>query len=397
MRLPETAGGGHLSYCTNIHAGESWAEVRGALTQHLPAVKAAASPEAPFGVGLRLGAAAAHELADPAALAELRGLLERLDGYVFTLNGFPFGAFHGTRVKEQVYAPDWGEDERLDYSNRLADILAALLPEGVAGSISTVPVTYRPWAEGRLEGMTRNIARHAARLAGIEAATGRHLTLALEPEPCCYLETIAETVRYFERHLFADPAVGELAEAAGLDRDAGRAAMRRHVGVCYDVCHAAVEYEDPKASIAALRHAGIRVAKLQLSSALRIAEVSPEAVNALAAFDEPVYLHQVIERRGARLRRYRDLPEALPEAARAAGAEWRVHFHVPVFLEAVTDFGTTQAFLREILALQRRDPIAPHLEVETYTWDVLPACYRNVSVSEAIARELRWVRDQLGA
>jgi hypothetical protein len=107
-----------------------------------------------------------------------------------------------------------------------------------------------------------------------------------------------------------------------------------------------------------------------------------------------VYLHQVVQKSSGALRRFVDLPQALADAA-AAGGEWRVHFHVPVFLEEMQHFGTTQAFLAEILRLHRAAPISRHLEVETYTWDVLPASYRNVSLSSAIARELNWVKAQL--
>ena len=79
----------------------------------------------------------------------------------------------------------------------------------------------------------------------------------------------------------------------------------------------------------------------------------------------------------------------------AQGSEWRVHFHVPVFLAEMEHFSTTQDFLRDILALHRERPISGHLEVETYTWDVLPERYRGVPVATAIARELNWVKSQL--
>ena len=161
------------------------------------------------------------------------------------------------------------------------------------------------------------------------------------------------------------------------------------------MCHAAVEYEDPRGSVEALRKAGIAIPKLQLSSALRLAEVDTAKLDALRGFDEPVYLHQVIEKGPGGLVRHKDLNDAFATAENAIGREWRVHFHVPIFLDRLEHFDTTQAFLREILALHRADPISPHLEVDTYTWDVLPEQYRNVSVSDAIAREMGWVRDQL--
>jgi hypothetical protein len=392
---------GHLTYCTNIHAGETWPEVQTALARNLPVVRGQVAPDQPFGVGLRLSAVAAAALAEPTAMAELKALLATSDCYVFTINGFPYGPFHGRRVKEAVYQPDWRHDERVTYSDRLADLLVELLPDDpeLDGSVSTVPGTFKPLAEapGAIDDIARNLIRHAAHLVGIRERTGRTIALALEPEPWCYLETIDETVRFFEQHLFATAAVRQLSELTGLTPSDAEAALRRHLGVCYDVCHAAVEFEDPAASLQALEAAGIGVPKLQLSAALRIAAVGPETAAQLRPFDEPVYLHQVIERRGDRLTRHLDLPDALANVAGSAGAEWRVHFHVPIFLAELRDFSTTQAFLREILARHRQRPISRHLEVETYTWDVLPAHYRQADVASAIARELAWVIEQLDA
>ena len=395
MQLASGKDLGHLTYCTNIHAGEPLDEVMAGLAKHLPAIKSAVAPERTLGVGLRLGHQAAEGLRDPAALAALKRFLAEGGYYVFTLNGFPYGAFHGRAVKEDAYKPDWSEPARLAYTDHLADLLSALLPAGQEGSVSTVPCTFKPWAEGRMDAITENLIRHVAHLVAIGRNTGQTIALALEPEPCCQLETIDETVAFFKARLFDRKGVARLATLAGLAGAEAEAAMRRHIGVCYDVCHAAVEFEDPQASIAQLRANDIRIAKLQLSSALKVAALDARSARHLAAFAEPVYLHQVVQNSNGKLRRFVDLPQALAEAGRAAGAEWRVHFHVPVFLERMTHFGTTQAFLAEILRLHRQEPISAHLEVETYTWDVLPESYRNVDLSSAIARELAWVKGQL--
>ncbi|MGI9510326.1 MAG: metabolite traffic protein EboE [Geminicoccaceae bacterium] len=397
MRIGPTERAEHLTYCTNIHAGETWDEIFSRLRMHLPAVKSAASADADLGVGLRLSAIAAEELVEPETLAEFKAFLDDGSYYVFTINGFPYGPFHGQRVKEQVYQPDWSHEERLVYSDRMADLLSSLLPDGMAGSISTVPGTFKPLASepGMVERITDYILRHVAKLVEVEQSTGKTIALALEPEPCCFLETIDETVAYFENNLFSSDACRRLSGLSGLSSSAADAALRRHLGVCYDVCHAAVEYEDPAGSIGALNAAGIAIPKVQLSAALRIPDVTADVEETLAGFAEPVYLHQVIERGGGDLVRYLDLPEALEALDQAIGREWRVHFHVPIFLDELQHFSTTQDFLKEILALHRKRPIAKHLEVETYTWDVLPERYRGVDVSTAIARELNWVRKEL--
>jgi sugar phosphate isomerase/epimerase len=395
MHLSTPRDLGHLTYCTNIHAGEPLDEVMRGLAKHLPAIKSAVAKDRPLGVGLRLGHQAAEGLRDRGALEALKRFLAEGGYYVFTVNGFPYGAFHGRAVKEDAYKPDWSDPARLAYTDHLADLLGELLPAGQAGSVSTVPCTFKPWADGRMDAITDQLIRHVAHLVGIANDTGQDIALALEPEPFCLLETIDETVAFFQERLFARKGVARLAALTGLGDGAAEAALRRHMGVCYDVCHAAVEFEDPKASIGKLRAAGIRIAKLQLSSALKVAALDEGSARHLAAFAEPVYLHQVVQKSNGRLRRFVDLPQALAEAGGAAGAEWRVHFHVPVFLPQMTHFGTTQAFLAEILALHRAEPISAHLEVETYTWDVLPESYRNVDLSSAIARELNWVKAQL--
>jgi sugar phosphate isomerase/epimerase len=399
-----TPGEPHLTYCTNIHPGETWAEVRANLERHVLRVKASVAPDRPFGVGLRLSAVAAATLARPAELEAFRAFLGDSGFYVFTINGFPYGPFHGTRVKEEVYLPDWLDEARLQYSDRLAELLAALLPDepGLEGTVSTVPGAYKARVRGPAEAgrMAELMIRHAAGLHRLRERTGKMVSLALEPEPCCHMETVDETVRFFEGHLFAAPAVAAFGHLTGLGRGESESALRRHLGVCFDACHMAVEFEDAAAGLLALRAAGIRVGKVQVSAGLRV-RMDPgdrALVDALRPFAEGVYLHQVVERRDGRLVRYLDLPEALDTAARDGGGprEWRIHFHVPLFREELGPFASTQDYLRGVLALLRRDALTPHLEVETYTWDVLPEAYRREDIAAAVARELRWVLTELG-
>jgi sugar phosphate isomerase/epimerase len=366
-------GNAHLTYCTNIHPGESWAEVRANLERHVVAVKQRVSPRTSFGVGLRLSARAAAEL-DPDELADLLELCQDHDLYVFTINGFPYGPFHGEPVKEAVYRPDWLERERVDYTNRLGDLLAELLPRRfeppVDGTISTVPGCFRARGNDATR-IAENLARVTDHLAALEARTGKHLALALEPEPACLLETIADAIAFFDRHV----------------------PDRSHVGLCLDACHAAVEFEDLPVALAALRTAEIPIAKVQLSCGLAVAPVDAAARAALAPFAEGVYLHQVVARRGQALTRFDDLPAALADPAPAD--EWRIHFHVPIFRAELGPFRSTQPFLAALLAEHKRAEISTHLEVETYTWEVLPREYRAEPIEDAIARELRWVTERL--
>jgi len=393
-----SAGGPHLTYCTNIHPGETWPEVRLNLERFVLAVKARVAPSERFGVGLRLSGAAARALAEPRELEAFRAFLDQHDLYVFTLNGFPYGPFHGTPVKERVYRPDWMEPERLAYSDGLAHVLSALLPPGMEGSISTAPGAFKERVRSAKDvaQIVEQLLAHAATLHGIHARTGRSIALALEPEPCCLLETIAETVAFFDEHLFAAPAVERFRRLAGLDAADAADALRRHLGVCLDTCHAAVEFEEPADAVRMLRAAGIRVPKVQLSAGLRVRRLDADTLAALRRFDDAVYLHQVVQRDGANLTRWLDLPDAL-RARPAAGGEWRIHFHVPVFMERLGLFENTQSVLARFLELQAAEPISSHLEVETYTWSVLPEEHRTEDVVTAVARELRWVIERLTA
>jgi len=391
----------HLTYCTNIHPGETWPEVRSNLERHLPAVRARVAPETRFGIGLRLSAEAARELARPAALAQFKDFLARERFYVFTLNAFPYGTFHGKRVKEDVYLPDWQDVKRLEYTDLMADLLSELLPEeaGLSGSVSTVPGAFKESVRSAeaVARITELMLRHAAHLVVLKARTGKHITLALEPEPCCFLETIDETVAFFRDHLFSDAAASRLSELTGFDGKQARQALRDHLGVCLDLCHAAVEFEDPRASVARLAEAGIGVYKMQITAGLRLPKLSAAALAGVRQFDDPVYLHQVVESGPSGLVRYVDLPDALRAAEGGAmdDREWRVHCHVPVFVDDLGPFSSTQTFIRDVLRLHRAQPISTHLEVETYTWSVLPAHLRADGMDHAIARELAWVREEL--
>jgi len=398
--------GVHLTYCSNIHPGESWAEVRANLGSHVLAVRDRLRPEGDFGVGLRLSARAAAELSEPSVLAELQSFLRRSGLYVFTINGFPYGTFHGTRVKEDVYLPDWRDPERLRYTNQLADLMVALLPAvtagepAIEGSVSTVPGAFKPALGGPddVALMVEHLLLHVAHLVALRARTGRLVALALEPEPHCFLETIQEVVAFFGSELHGQAAVRRTMALTGLSHAAAALALHDHLGVCLDLCHAAVEFEDAAACIQQLGRAGIRVHKMQISAGLRLPTLDAAALAALKRFEDAVYLHQVVQQGPAGLTRFVDLPEALASLqGPTAELEWRVHFHVPIFLDQLAPFMSTQAFIREVLAIQRAATVSTHLEVETYTWNVLPEPLRSGSVDEAVARELAWVQAELAS
>lgn len=301
MLLKNQLNNSYLTYCTNIHAAEEWPDVITKLKLFLPKIKQDVSIDKKFGLGLRLAASAAKDLTKEENLYEFQNFLKETNSYVFTINGFPYGNFHGKPVKEGAYKPDWSDDLRLNYTNLLADHLSKLLPDEMEGSISTVPGTYKPWSQGNdgdeiIKKIIINILRHIAHLIIIKRSTGKKITLSLEPEPYCFLETISETISFFQNKLFSKESINFLSKLINLNAIDTEKALRFHLGICYDVCHAAVEFEDPKKSILDIQNAGIRITKLQLSSAIKIANVNKDTYEILKSLDEPVYMHQVVEK-----------------------------------------------------------------------------------------------------
>jgi hypothetical protein len=378
----------HLAYCTNVHRGENWTETFAALEQHVLPVRRRVAAGKSYAIGLRLGQRAAAELAAPATLRAFQRWLEKHDSYVFTINGFPYGSFHGTRVKEQVYAPDWSTPERVAYTKQLFELLVQLAPKEVGGSVSTVPASFKGFIAkepARKQAIFANLTAVGRAIAALAEKSGRDLHLGLEPEPCCLIETSEETVAFFNAWRAGEPAV---------DREG----LLQRVGVNYDCCHLGVEFESAKAALDRIAGAGLRLSKLHLSSALR---VRPDTIGrqALAAFNEPVYLHQVVvgnAHTGVVRRRFVDLPEALadPEPAQVDD-EWRVHFHVPLHAAPGAPFEDTRDHLMGALDwLQAHRGACTHLEMETYTWEVLPPALR-LPIEDQLVREYAWTLDAL--
>ena len=378
MHLPH---GLHLGYCTNIHRGESWAETWRGLRDYTLRVRDRVCAGRPYGIGLRLSEQAARELMEPGALDEFRRWLDKENCYVFTINGFPYGAFHGTRVKEHVFKPDWSTRERLDYTKLLFDILVKLLPAGMSGSVSTLPGSHKTFGIGadELAAIFDNLCLCSEHIRQLAESTGHDLHLGLEPEPLGLFETSGETLKFFGLYLDRHPG----------DRD-----FFRTVGLNYDCCHLAIEYEDAAEALSRITGAGIRLSKLHLSSALSLPP-TPANIGRLRGFDEPVYFHQVIVRDGDNpLRRFKDLPDALQYAQsnpNALGDEWRVHFHVPLHASPSGGFSDTRSHLLDALDWLAKNPTCcQHLEMETYTWEVLPPELRAGDVVDQLCAEYDW-------
>jgi hypothetical protein len=379
----------HLTYCTNVHRGESWPETFAALEKYTLAVRDRVCPHGWFGIGLRLSERAAVELNEGHERRHFQCWLEKNNCYVFTLNGFPYGQFHGLRVKEQVFRPDWTSPERVAYTNLLFNLLAEIVPPGIAGSVSTLPGTFKEFrpAPEALKLIRQNLWQTVEHIARVSAKTGRQLHLGLEPEPLCQLESSAETLHLFEHFRAEHPNDDRLAE---------------HLGVNYDTCHFALGFEEPFNALPCLVNQGIKISKIQLSSALHVRPTA-NACELLENFCDDVYLHQVVERdAGGNRKIYRDLPEAVLDARRRLAAgdweipEWRIHFHVPLHAPVMAPFANTNDHLLGVLDLLGEFPeICSHLEMETFTWEVLPPALKTQNVVDQLVQEYTWTSTEL--
>jgi hypothetical protein len=392
-------GLGHLTYSTLVHPADDWPQLWDSLQRYLPQVKQRISPHAPFGVCIRLSHLTAAELsAKQAEREKLKAFLQDQDLYVYTANAFVYGVFKNTQIKEQVYEPDWRTPERREYTIQVADILADICPAWATPSIQTAPLGFKPRVTGPdvVAAFTDNVLQVVAHLVTLEQTTGTLLTLGLEPEPRCYLETTDETIAYFQDYLYTGTAAQRIATLAQVPMDTAIAALRRHLGVTFDIGHQAVGFEDIPVSLQKLVDAGIPIVKLQEAASMYIGEVTDEKIAALQRFTNTIYLSQTAECRGDHLEHYLNLEDAMAGwATDKTPRQWRTHFHVPVFLEDLGPLKSTRFALEQALAMHKKTPLSRHLEIETYTWDVLPDHLKTGDIVEYVCRELEWVKGQL--
>ncbi len=397
MQIAEAAHA-ELTYCLNVHPGDTPERMWEGVFVHAPNVYTRFAEKTgatgPYGLGLWLSASVAEELERDSRLAGFAEELDRAGLYALTLNGFPYDKFHGTAVKTNVYRPDWADPERLAYTERLGRILSALLPSHIErASVSTVPVTYRAWAtEERVEAAVRQLAQATLALHRLKEATGKHIILALEPEPDCLLDACEETVAFFKERLF--PVAEEVVcQASGnaLTADRSQEILRAHLGVCLDTVHCGVLFEDPLAVLQTYTAAGIQVAKVQLGAAL-VANAAEGPPGGLDAFVDEVYLHQTAVRRSDGLgavERFADLPEALASLSAGQEKECRVHFHVPRTWEGGGKLGSTRDGVSGEFLHAAHHAGVEQFEVEVYTLEVLPGA--KGKEYDILAEELAWI------
>ncbi|MBP4138557.1 metabolite traffic protein EboE [Flavobacterium geliluteum] len=395
---------GHLSYCTNIHAGESWEAVFKSIETYCIPLKEKVSPNKPFGIGLRLSYQAATELTLDNNLSIFKDWLQNNKMYVFTMNGFPYGNFHDQPVKDKVHFPDWTSDDRLQYTQLLFTILSELLPFGLEGGISTSPLSYKHWypTEASLieakKTATKQLVAVVTQLVNLHESKGTMMHLDIEPEPDGIIENSAEYIAFFEDYLLKEGA-SLLAATLFCSLPKAKYYIRNHVQLCYDVCHFAIGFEKSEDVLQKMEKHNLKIGKLQISAALKCTASSnttiQELQKCLRTFDEPTYLHQsVIKTINEELLKFNDLKNGIEAMQREDFKELRTHFHVPIFIEDYQLLQSTQNDIIDVLKKWRQKEFTKHLEIETYTWQVLPA-HLQTDLEQSIERELKWVLNRV--
>ena len=388
----------HLTYCLNIHPGETWDEVLKSISEYTLKVRDQVSPVHPFGIGLRLSRIATDTLIESDNLDSFKTFMDENHLYVFTINGFPYGNFRKVHLKKEVYQPDWLTDERVVYTKQLIHILSRILPKGIPGSISTVPISFKAWIkkESDLMRAVSNLIICVSQLNQVYIEQGKDICIGLEPEPGCYLETTDETISFCKNTLlkYGKPMLSEI---IGCSEGDAEKIILRHIGICFDTCHMSIQFENLSQKIRLLKENGIRLAKIQISSALKT--IFPDkSIDILKTFDEPIYLHQVRTKNiDGEDGYFDDLPEAIENFRRTPDnfEEARIHFHVPLHFKGEKNLCSTfddlnENFFKEVVSCE-----CPNLEVETYTFNVSPEKVKKMGVVESIAGEIKLVVENI--
>lgn len=390
----------HLTYCTNIHPGQNWKSTFDSIREYVPGIKERVSGNEPFGLGLRLSNKASEELELGTNMSNFQEWLTKNNVYVFTMNGFPYGNFHDERVKDMVHAPDWTTIERLTYTKRLFKQLSELLPKEMNGGISTSPITYKYWHKtqeetiGAFEVGANHMLQVARYLFELEERTGKYMHLDIEPEPDGLLENSDEVLAFFSEYLLPI-GIPFFKNELGLNEFESEALIKKYITVCYDVCHFSLAYEEPTDTFTKFKEQNIVVGKIQVSAALKIVFNGTDDKTIwqeLSKFNEPTYLHQVTEKIGDNVKTYNDLPVILEK--KGVHKELRAHYHVPIFLEKYGSLFSTQDHIIKTINCIADNPVSQHLEIETYTWDVLPSDLKQ-DLTECIVREIEWLKKRL--
>lgn len=390
-----------LTYCSNIYSSDTWNDIFVNLKKNIPKISSKLSINKPFGIGLRLSNKAATQLLENNNIVVFQEWLNENNYYVSTINGFVYGNFYNTNIKDKVYKPDWTTLERANYNNLLIEILSKLCPIGKEIGFSTAPLGYKFSLNKEKETSDNNLVINyllilLKKLIYIEKLENKTIHIDFEPEADCLLENIHDVINFFEKSLLINLA-SKLTEDLNITLPEAKNYILKHLRICYDICHQSVQFEDHLKNFEILNKRNIKIGKIQLSSALEI-NVKKHTLNNLKIdldkFKDEIYLHQVVIKNfDGSFTKYRDLPEALENFSDNKESFWRIHYHLPIFAENYNNLFTTRKELQTIINFLKTSPITSCLEIETYTWEILPKELK-FNLIESIVKEYEWIIKQ---
>jgi len=305
-----------LALCGNVFPADEPSAVldaiRGPATSWAKALTAAGHQPS-FGFGLYLSANAASVFAaDAIARQELRSALDEAGLCCWTANAFPFGGFHADSVKAKAFSPDWSSPERLRFSIDVAKVLLDLAPpDGSQLSVSTCPLGYGDAALSD-PSTKQHLEQVCAAFSELSEAAGRPIVLAIEPEPDGAFERVSDLAIWLEENFTT--------------------MQLEHLGICWDLCHSAVVGEATGLVLSTLESTGVRLGKIQISSALELStSLSSARGQRLRQLTDDAYLHQVrgVSSSGQAFA-FPDVPDFLASQESQHCDQLRVHCHVPV-------------------------------------------------------------------
>lgn len=390
-----------LTYCSNIYSADTWKDIFINLKKNIPKISSKFSSNKAFGIGLRLSNNAATQLLENDNIITFQQWLNDNNYYVATINGFVYGTFYNTEVKDKVYEPNWTTIERANFNLTLIEILSKLCPKGGDIGFSTSPLGYKFGLHKKNNESLNDLTVQyllvlIKKLVDIEKKECKTIHIDFEPEADCLLENIYDVVNFFEKFLLTNVAF-KLTKELNVTLNEAKSYILKHFRICYDICHQAVQFEDHTKNFEILNTSGIKIGKIQLSSALEI-NVKKNNLNNLIIdlnkFKDKVYLHQVvIKNLDGSFHKYRDLPEALENFDNSNESFWRIHYHLPIFAEKYNNFFTTSKEIQTVINFLKSSSITSCLEIETYTWEILPEELK-LNLIESIVREYKWIIKQ---
>ncbi|MEW6983609.1 metabolite traffic protein EboE [Colwelliaceae bacterium 6471] len=371
-----------IVYCSNVHPYSTLDGLREQLIKHVLPIKQKRNLNS-MALGLWLNQALVNEiLANPEKMLTLTKLFEQEKLIILTLNAFPQETFHAEQVKANVYLPDWSDNARFNYTKQLVKIIcqySSLFNNEV--SISTVPLGYkRGWCADKHAIACNHLSSLSKLLAEVKKSAAKHVTVCLEMEPDCVLESSQEMVAFFQNDLM----IAKYPE------------IRRHLGVCFDICHQAVMHENINDSLTLFEKSGITIGKIQVSNALQFNNSDRHVVlTELEPYMHSPYLHQIKTQLHNRILSTDDLSPLTLTRLTEQGVS-RVHFHVPINRQKLTDtITTTQKSILATLDYLELAKIKPNLEVETYTWALIDGDADSEQLNQHLVSELTWLTEQL--